>query len=229
MNPWLRALQDVFFPPNCVHCRGLAEEGPYRHLCARCARLLSFIGEPDGEAPAEAGPRRAERARAFGSARAAVRLEGPARSLLLELKYHAGRHVLADIGEIFRRSPALLAHVRGAILVPVPLHPRKQRERGFNQSRLLCVELARVAGAGTTVELLLRRVRDTPSQTALDRSAREANLRDAFAPAGRIPDPERRYVVMDDVLTTGATLNGCAWILRRSGCLRIDAAAYGRG
>ncbi len=235
-----RGLGDVFFPPVCVHCRGLVEAGPFRHLCPRCARLLAFVrppccptcGHPFAGAVAEQGicPHCAPLTPAFGSGRVAVLFRGPARALLLELKYHRGRHVLGDLEEIFRRSPPLLAHVRGAVLVPVPLHPRKHRERGYNQSALLAASLSRAAGGRVRVEPLLRRTRDTPTQTVFDRPARAENLRHAFALAPRArPDPDQRYVIVDDVFTTGATLNGCARVLRRSGCRNLDVAAFGHG
>jgi ComF family protein len=235
-----RGLGDVFFPPVCVGCRGLVEEGPFRHLCGRCGRLLALIraplcptcGHPFAGAVAEEGacPHCADLAPAFGSSRSAVLFRGAGRALLLELKYHRGRFVLGDLEEVFRRSPDLLAHVRDAVLVPVPLHPRKRRERGYNQGALVASALARAAGGRTRVEPILRREIDTPTQTVLDRRERAANLAGAFALAGsRRPDPGLRYVIVDDVFTTGSTLDGCARVLRRSGCPDVDAATYGRG
>jgi ComF family protein len=132
--------------------------------------------------------------------------------------------------EIFRRSAPVLDHVRGAALVPVPLHPRKQRERGFNQSALLAAALARAAGGGTTAASLVARQTDTQTQTAFDRRLRRDNLKNAFAlaPGARL-DPRLRYVLVDDVFTTGSTLNGCARLLRRHGCLNLDAAVFAHG
>jgi ComF family protein len=222
-----RAAAAVLFPPVCVGCGALVEASGYRHLCARCARAVALIPggvsapgrQPDDGAAAD-----------LGRACAAVRLEGPARALLLELKYRGGRQVLADIAEIFRRCPALLAHVRGAALVPVPLHPRKERERGFNQSALLAAVLAREAGGGTAVAGILRRVVDTPSQTGLDRGRRRANLKNAFALAsGAVLNARLRYILVDDVFTTGSTLNGCARVLRGAGSGVLDVATYGHG
>lgn len=235
-----RGLEDVVFPPVCVRCQGLVEGGAYRQLCAHCARLLGFIrepccsacGHPLPTAPGEARdcPHCSDPAPAHGGARAAVLLRGPARDLLHELKYRGGRHLLGDAEEIFRRSPLLREHVRGAVLVPVPLHPRKRRERGFNQSELLAAALARALGGNPPVEKLLRRVVDTPSQTRLGRRARRENLKNAFALCRGVRlDRSLRYILVDDVFTTGATLEGCARILRQAGCLNLGAAAFGHG
>jgi len=124
----------------------------------------------------------------------------------------------------------VLECVRGATLVPVPLHPRKARERGYNQALLLATTLAEVAGGGTRVEPLLRRVIDTPTQTAFDRRTRMANLKNAFALAsGAFLSPDLHYILVDDVFTTGSTLNSCARTLRRAGALRLDVVTFGHG
>ena len=148
-----RGLGDVVFPPSCVGCRGVVERSGFNHVCVKCAGQLDFVAAPhcstcgspfygvvDGE---RSCPHCAGLNPAFGSGCTAVLFKGPARALVIELKYHRGRHVVADMAEIFRRSPEILAVVKGAVLVPVPLHPRKARERGFNQSALLAASLAR--------------------------------------------------------------------------------------
>jgi ComF family protein len=250
-----RGLSDVVFPPACVHCRGLVELASeadeansvpipnarrFSHLCSRCSPQLEFVrgahcstcGHPfygivegerqclkcDGLDPA------------FNEGKTAVLFKGPARSLVIELKYHRGLHVLEDMAEIFRRSPHVLACVRGAILIPVPLHARKARERGYNQAALLAATLADVAGGGTRVELLLRRAVDTQTQTAFDRRTRMANLKNAFALAsGASINPALHHILVDDVFTTGSTLNSCARTLRRAGALRLDVVTFGHG
>jgi len=112
--------------------------------------------------------------------------------------------------------------------VPVPLHARKARERGFNQSLLLAQALARVGGG--RVEEVLRRDVDTRSQTEFDRKTRQANLKNAFAlvPGARLT-PDQKYVLVDDVFTTGSTLNSCARILRRAGALNLDVVTFAHG
>jgi len=112
----------------------------------------------------------------------------------------------------------------------VPLHARKARERGYNQAHLLAEMLARVAGAGATVQPLLRRAVDTQTQTAFDRRTRLANLKNAFALApGAALNPSLHYLLVDDVFTTGSTLNSCARALRRGGSVTVDVVTFGHG
>ena len=232
-------------------CRGLVEAGAdhgttdgrttgFRHVCGRCAKQIDFVtpphcstcghpfyGEVEGERMC---PHCEGLAPAYREGRTAVLSKGPARALVHELKYHKGLFVLADMEEVFRRSLHVLELARGAVLVPVPLHPRKERERGYNQSRLLAGALARAAGAGARVETWLRRTTDTVSQTHHDRKARQANLKNAFALArGPRLNPGQHMILVDDVFTTGSTLNSCALVLRRAGCLNLDVITFGHG
>ena len=238
----LRGLGEVVFPPVCLGCGGLvAGVAPrFRYVCGRCAKRIEFVSPPHcttcghpfyGEVEGERMcPHCEGLAPAYREGRTAVLLKGPGRALVHELKYHHGLHVLADVAEVFRRAPRVLELARGAVLVPVPLHPRKERERGYNQSLLLANVLAKAAGAGTRVDLLLRRSADTVSQTHHDRRARQANLKNAFALApGRPLNPGQHIVLVDDVFTTGSTLNSCALVLQRAGCLNLDVVTFGHG
>jgi ComF family protein len=243
LRGFARGLGDVIFPPVCVHCRGLVESGGvYRHLCARCLPQIEFVRAPHcstcghpyfGEVAEETErmcPHCVGLAPAFREGRTAVLFKGPVRALVIELKYHRGLHVLADIAEIFRQAPDLLTHVRGAVLVPVPLHPRKRRHRGYNQSEFVARQLADAAGGGTRIAPLLRRTTDTETQTAFDRRTRQENLKNAFALSrdARL-NPAQHYILVDDVFTTGSTLNSCALVLRRAGCLNLDVVTFGHG
>lgn len=239
------SLGDVVFPPTCVQCRGLVElesepAHGFRHLCARCAGLLDLVRPPhcricghpffgivEGERTC---PHCEALEPAFGEGCTAVLFKGPARALVIELKYHRGLHVLHDMELVFRRSPHVLAFVRDAVLVPVPLHPRKARERGFNQAELLADALVRAAESAARREALLRRIVDTETQTVFDRREREANLKNAFALArGAALNPAAHYILVDDVFTTGSTLNSCARVLRRAGALNLGVVTFGHG
>ena len=238
---WLRGFGDVVFPPTCVHCRGLVEEtSGFRHLCAKCARQLDYVKPPhcttcghpffgvvEGE---RLCPHCEGLAPAFNEGRTAVLLKGPGRSLVHELKYHRGLHVVEDMEAIFRRATHVVELARGAILVPVPLHPRKLRERTYNQSELIAAALARAAGGGARVERWLKRTVDTVSQTHHDRRTRQANLKNAFALAsGAVISPGHHYLLVDDVFTTGSTLNSCALVLRRAGGVNLNVVTFGHG
>lgn len=146
------------------------------------------------------------------------------------LKYHHGLHVLEDIAVIMAATPGYADYLRGAVLVPVPLHPRKLRERRYNQGLLLAQSCAQAAAGQAVVEELLTRVIDRESQTHYDREARRKNLKNAFALApGVTISPAQRYVLVDDVFTTDSTLNACAAVLGRAGARHLDVVTFGHG
>jgi ComF family protein len=230
---------DLFFPRSCVACGKAVEGSPLRHCCHRCARRIAVIRSPRCQTCGYPffgqveGPRQCPHCLhldpAFERGWAAVLYQGPARDLVRGLKYEGTTYLIEDARAIFRMSPELVAAAAGAVLVPVPLHPRKQRERGYNQAELLAGALAAEAG-GARMEKLLRREVDTPSQTRLDRAKRQENLKNAFALApGVAISPSLLYMLVDDVFTTGSTLNACARTLRRAGAESIQVATFGHG
>lgn len=231
---------DLVFPRSCVACDEPVDSASgYRFVCSTCSRLLTiarppacrscgfpFFGEMESE---RSCPHCLELEPLFREAKTAVLMKGPARELVHALKYRSQVHLVEDAGRIFRRCEGLLAFAEGAILVPVPLHPRKQRERGFNQSLLLAEKLARLA-CGARVSEAIERVRDTESQTQFDRKRRQRNLKNAFAIRGNCDlNPRLRIILVDDVFTTGSTLNACAAALRRKGFSQIDVLTFGHG
>lgn len=231
---------DLFFPRSCVACEEPVDsDSGYRFVCTPCARLLTIVRPPActtcgfpffGVVESDRScPHCQELAPLFREAKTAVLMKGPARALVHELKYRGQVHLLEDIGRIFRQCEGLLTFAEGAVLVPVPLHPRKCRERGFNQSLLLA---ERLAGLTTGVEILeaVERVNDTLSQTQFDRKRRQRNLKNAFAMRKKCRlNPRLRYILVDDVFTTGSTLNACAAALHREGIRSIDVITFGHG
>ena len=114
-----------------------------------------------------------------------------------------------------------LAEERRALLVPMPLSAQRERERGFNQ----CAAVAKRSGIGIPIRTdILARVKDTEHQTQLSRSARKENLRGAFRAAEQL-DPDLTYILLDDVITTGATMQSAIDALRSSGAKRVLAIA----
>jgi ComF family protein len=145
---------------------------------------------------------------------------GPGESIVRGIKFHGRRALLEDVRTLVRLRPDVLHLLHGAALVPVPLHSLRLRERGFNQSAWLAEAFAKEASADCTD--ILRRVRDTGTQTALSREERQRNVKDAFRlRRGTVLHPEQSYVLVDDVITTGATLNACAATLIDAGAKRV--------
>lgn len=237
--PLLRALGGIAFPPACVQCGDVCEDGGLRQVCHTCEATLSLVGPPHcrtcghpffGEVEGERLCPHCEGLHpAFREGRTVTLFKGPARAMVHTLKYRQGMHVLADMEQVIRRNHHVVEFLHDAVLVPVPLHSRKARERGYNQSALLA-ELFSQAGGGLPVVPLLQRVVDTSSQTAYDRKERKENLKNAFALAkGASISSRQRYILVDDVFTTGSTLNSCARELRRGGALNLDVVTFGHG
>ncbi|MDQ8203669.1 ComF family protein [Pelagicoccus sp. SDUM812003] len=228
------------FPSQCVECGGLVEaRSDFASVCVACCDRVQLVREPKcltcgfpffGETESKAGCMHCEHlSPVFGQGWSVSLFRGPVRHLIHELKYERGFWALRDIAAMARLGPGLREFVGDAILLPVPLHARKMRERGYNQSELIVRELAKVFPDSEMGDVLERRV-DTVSQTRFNRRERVRNLKNAFSlRRNRAIQPGRRYVIVDDVFTTGSTLNACAHALEQAGAGRIDVLTIGHG
>jgi competence protein ComFC len=159
---------------------------------------------------------------------AACRYDGGVRELIQRFKYGRDVTMARPLGMLLARSlgdPRFAGKTFDAV-VPVPLHPQRERERGFNQADLLAGWLAR--SLGVPKRDLLKRIRPTAQQAGFDRSHRMENLRGAFALRRPLP-PDASILLVDDVSTTGATLDACAAVLKEEGAAEIAAAVVARG
>lgn len=228
-------LARVALPQLCPSCREPVEGAG---LCASCWSKLSFIAPPYCERLGipfafEAGPgllsmEAISDPPAYGRARAAVRYDDVARSLVHGFKYGDRLDLAPIMGRwMANAGRALLADADA--LVPVPLHWRRQWWRRFNQSALLAEVIAK-EGNRTVAHKALNRVKATPQQVGLDKSARAQNVQGAFRvlPEGRAEVAGRKLVLVDDVLTSGATLDACARALFRGGAASVDVLVFAR-
>ena len=161
----------------------------------------------------------------FDSVRAPYEFRGSARDIVHDLKYRNVRiavpYVSRLLAEYLERNPYPVD-----AYCPVPLHPRRERSRGFNQSDLIVKELSKLTGipADTTV---LRRTRNTPPQVNMETSGdRQRNITDAFQCQSDAQD--RRYMLIDDVITTGSTMSACADALKNAGAANVWGIAFAR-
>jgi len=168
------------------------------------------------------------RAPGFDYARAAARYDGVVREAVHAFKFGGRRALAVPLGDLLvEAAPGGLPAGIPDLLVPVPLHPRRERERGFNQAALLARRLGRLWGCPVREDVLARAV-PTPSQTEFDAVARRANVRSAFRLRRPAPIAGRHVVLVDDVLTTGATLSECARSLREAGAALVGALTVAR-
>jgi len=231
-----RAGADLIWPPQCpitgkpVAGRGQIDAEAWAQLTFLAAPQCDLCGAPF-DYPIGAGAlcgACAARTPAYARARAAFVYDEHSRGLVLALK-HAGRtDVLAAYGLWMRRAGAGL--LEGADrLIPIPLHPRRLRQRRFNQSLLLAQAVSQ-ATAVPVAPHVLERARATPSQGGLSGKARQRNVAGAFKvrPDARVGIAGRRLVLIDDVHTTGATLEACARVLKRAGAEDVTALTLAR-
>ena len=170
----------------------------------------------------------------FDLARSYGLYAGNLRKAILHLKFH-GREYLGDrLGALLARAWEALPEPDSALVAPVPLHSSRRRERGFNQAELLARGLVRSLRKERRIRGLrlvagsLRRIRATVPQVGLSLSARRENVSGVFSVARPEEMRNRTVVVVDDVMTTGATLSACAAALKRAGAARVLALSLAR-
>jgi ComF family protein len=247
------ALRDALFPRRCLGCRAFLPEpdgpaapdliAPLRpHLCRTCREGIVAVRSPlcprcgipfaGGQGGDHLCGHCIEAPPVFRKARAAFVYDRTAVDLVQGLKYRNRLQLAGPLGRVLRR-----AYECGwqsdpvELVVPVPLHAARLRERGFNQAEILVRrwhEPAPAAAAPPVAAGVLRRTRATAAQTGLGRQARERNIRGAFEVAQPRAIEGRRLLLVDDVFTTGSTAEECARRLLAGGAERVDVLTLAR-
>lgn len=229
-----RAIVDGVLPPRCLACGETVDEPGA--LCGRCWGGMTFFGppwcvvcglpfpHPMGE-DAVCGACARER-RSWERARAVLRYDKGSRHLVLGLKHGDRTHTADPLGRWMHRVGGEV--LTGAdLLVPVPLHWTRLFQRRYNQAALLAHAIHAAGGPRVAADWLVRR-RRTPSQGHRGPAARERNVRGAFALRPGCNVAGKRVVIVDDVLTTGATIEECARVLKRSGAASVGVLTLAR-
>ncbi len=230
-----RLALDIALPTLCVSCR---EPVHGEGVCAACWSKLSFIAAPYcprlgipfvyDPGPELLSMEAIANPPAYSRARAAVRYDDVARTLVHALKYQDRTDLAPAMGRWMARAGQQLLG-EADVLVPVPLHWKRGWSRRYNQSGALARVIARQSGVKLTTEAL-RRVRSTQQQIGLSRTERASNVQGAFkvAPDRKADIAGRRVILVDDVLTSGATVDACARALLRARAAQVDVLVFAR-
>ncbi len=240
VDGWFARLGHALLPTRCLVCGEAGADGhdlcvdcqralPWNHCaCAHCGLPMPVLSIDEGSESVPACGRCLKKPPPLDRVHAAFRYGFPVDNLLPRFKFHhdlaAGRELAeamrAKLADRMSIDAVLVDPDRPQALIAVPLHPKRLRQRGYNQA----LELAKPLAKTFTIPLLhdgLRRIRDIAPQSGLGALARRRNPRGAFAVGGDVLPPH--VALVDDVMTTGATLHECARVLKRAGVQRVDA------
>ncbi len=235
-NPWWQACLDLLFPPLCLGCGTSLGSSRPPLFCPGCQEKIIPLAPPfctccGRPLPAAAGQghtcgRCLTKPPAFTKARALVLYDGPIAEAIHRFKYQGETAGLATFAHLnTMAAPAVLS--APDLILPVPLHPTRLRQRGFNQAQRLAAAFFPNGRERLRSELLLR-TRPTAPQTGMSGGERRRNLRRAFALSRPELVRNRRILLVDDVYTTGSTVNECAKVLRRAGATAVEVLTLAR-
>jgi ComF family protein len=222
---WIHGQDSEYF---CISCRPGIELVTHP-LCSICGR--PFLGSAGEDHPCGVCIKRAPhfvRARAWACYPREELEQQPLRSVVHKFKYGRKVSLGKPLGRLMARgSEEFLSEIRAELIVPVPLHPKRLRWRGFNQSVLLARQVSRAYDTPMDPFVLTRR-RETPPQTQLSEEERRRNMRGAFAVDPDKPVKNKTILLVDDVYTSGATANECSRVLRRAGAKDVYVLTLAR-
>lgn len=233
----LQAVIDFFFPPQCLLCRSFLASYREGYFCATCRGSFSFTSSPlcpkcgimfkSREGEDHVCSRCMEHAYAFDTARAMGAYDGMLRRAIHLFKY-ANKSMLAEpLGRLLAEHGAGMVQPEAYdLIVPVPLHPQRLRERGYNQALMLGRALGRAWNITVRPDSL-RKIKRTEPQTTLSAQERWKNVRGAFCWTGA-PLHGKKILLVDDVYTSGSTAHECAGVLKKAGATQVDVLTLAR-
>ncbi len=237
LTAWGRAALDVVYPRSCAACGAETEEEGF--LCWNCISRIQYVSLPFCSICGDPVAGRVDRAYIcytctdstphFAIARSAARYRDTVQELLRAFKYRGALWLRPDLTHILESCARNEVDWESVdVVTAVPLFWRRRLARGYNQAALLAGDLARRLGRPFEGRIL-RRVRSTDTQTHLTARERATNVEGAFQVRRPARIEQRRVLLVDDVMTTGATVNECARVLMKAGAGRVDVVTVARG
>ncbi|NLZ17757.1 MAG: ComF family protein [Desulfobulbaceae bacterium] len=235
ISVWLHALADLFFPPQCLGCSTALTASISPLVCPTCQEFLPWIKAPLCTwcgAPFQVGSSHLcgacmARPPAFTLARSLFRYEGLIRDAIVSLKFQGDMALLPSLEVLCRQSALYADFSEPDFIIPVPLHPLRLQERGFNQA-LRFAQACFPQWRRKLAPFLLVRTVHTPPQTSLGGSARRCNLQGAFTIDADVCLNGKAILLIDDVFTTGTTVEVCSRELSRAGAARVEVFTLAR-
>jgi len=232
----LNHIVDLILPPQCVVCRSAVDSSG--NICASCWKRLNFISEPLCEACGYPFPYEApgikfcaacvRKAPPFDRARAALRYDEHSKGLVTGLKFSDKTHQAPTFAKLMATAGNPLINESDCI-IPVPLHRVRLFMRRYNQAALLALGLAKISAKPVIYDMLVRKI-NTPPQMRLNRRERQKNVKSAFGLNEKYREKVKgkSVLLVDDVMTTGATIESCAKALKKSGAWRVNVLTLAR-
>lgn len=235
---WISKLLDFIFPRHCISCGKINPDGGYKYLCKNCAdgvfshqlmrckKCSEIVG---GNIAVSRCAKCEGKILYFDQSRVVCEYVDAGRDMVLELKYKGGIWVASDIAKMCEKLSDFNEYFKDAIIVPVPIHSSRKSKRGYNQStKIARAIILNFKDLNIRMSEILRRVKSTSTQTALSKQERELNVKNAFKIRQNSLSKDANIIILDDVMTSGATLNECARILKKSGFKNVKVFAFAR-
>ncbi|WP_236021601.1 ComF family protein [Geomesophilobacter sediminis] len=234
----IRALLDLLFPPLCHACKGFIPDRRSINICDACLADVSFVVSPycpvcgipypmDGGLDHLCGA--CSNDPPFDACRSAALLDGPVQELIHRFKYSGQVHLAVPLGRLVAEClKSFYVQAQPEVILPVPLHRKRLRQRGYNQSQMLGKVIGKVWGI-PVLPTNLRRVRWTDPQTGMSAGERRTNVAGAFEVRNPAQLKGKRVLLVDDVLTTGSTVRACAAALYSAEVEAVFVATVARG
>jgi len=232
-----KKILDTLYPRMCLACGAGVKHDDAKFVCAACLGKIIFIGNSGCmKCGAKIGPGSEEQKRCpacgdstliFRRCRAVGMYDGPLRELIIRFKFRGDKLADIDLSRwLIARCEIGAGGTPPDVLVPVPLHHLRKKERGFNQAELLARKLS--VKKGIPLVNMLERIRDTEPQTSLSPTRRRKNVSGAFELSGKMKADGKRILLIDDVMTTGATLAECSRVLKGAGAANVECLVLAR-